>query len=315
VSGSLQGGRRGLWRTRAGLLDLEHEDGWYTMTLRKLWLFPLSVLLGGAVVVLPAVAAPETKTIEAITGCSNIYPSYPCWSPSTVTIESGGVVKFTNKSSSLEQGVRWLGSAPTCENVPSSNQKGLWEGSCTFTQPGTYRFEGTQIYSYSGEVVVTEPSTTTTTTTGSSATTPTMSTPSGQPATAGAQVAPSTTGAGGSPLAGSPTSAVKLAATQNGQALHGSIDIPQDGAGGRLEVELLATRASLASAHHAAPVLLGRLVRPSVATGTVSFAVALDAKGRHALRARHRLQLSVKVLLTNARGPVLDLTRSVTLRS
>jgi len=284
--------------------------GELTVTLRKLWLLPLSALLGAAVVVLPALAASEPATIEAITGCSKIYPSYPCWTPATpVMVTSGGVVKFANKSGTLEQGVTWIGKAPSCENVPSTNQKGPWEGSCTFTQPGTYRFEGTQIYSSSGEVVVTE-ATTTTSTTGST-TTSTVSAPSGQPGSSGTSLGSTPMGNVGSPLVGSPASAVKLAAAQHGQSVHGSVNISQGGAGGRLEVQLLATRASLASTHHGAPVQVGRLVRSPLSTGTVSFKVALDMKARRALRSRHRLALSVKVLITSAQGSAVTVTRGV----
>jgi hypothetical protein len=42
-------------------------------------------------------------------------------------------------------------------------------------------------------------------------------------------------------------------------------------------VQLLAARASLASAGHSARVQVGRAVRTSLRPGTVTFAVALDA--------------------------------------
>ncbi|HXN37728.1 MAG TPA: hypothetical protein VN892_06810, partial [Solirubrobacteraceae bacterium] len=217
------------------------------MRLRRRLLFGLAAVMGAAIVVLPAVAASETPTVEAVTGCSTSYPSYPCWSPSApVTIASGGTVKFVDKSSSLEQGIRWIGTAPTCESVPSANQKGPWEGTCTFNQPGNYRFEGTQIYSSTGEVVVT--GTTTTTTTTSSATTTTAPTSSGLAGPTGAAPEPgspaagSNDGAQSSPLAGSAASAIRLAAVQHGGAVHGSVEVSHAGTGARLEVQLLATR-------------------------------------------------------------------------
>jgi plastocyanin len=283
--------------------------GGLTMNIRKLWLFPLTAVLGAAVVVLPAAAASEAPTVEATTmGC---YLSYPCWTPTMVTIASGGVVKFANKSSTLEQGVRWIGSsAPSCENVPSVSQKGTWEGSCTFNQPGSYKFDGTQLYSYSGEVVVT--GTPATTTTGSTTTPAPAPMPSGPSGPSGASPETTPTSSANSLFAGSPTAAVKLAAAQHGPSVHGSVEVSQGGSGGRLEVQLLSTRASLASVRHPAPVRVGRLVRSPLSAGAVSFMVPLDAKARHALHARHRLALSVKVLLTSAQGSVASVTRRVT---
>jgi hypothetical protein len=87
------------------------------------------------------------------------------------------------------------------------------------------------------------------------------------------------------------------------------------GAGGRLEVELLAAGASLAGAGHSARVEVGRLVRPSLTPGTVKFAVSLDAKARRALHARGHLTLTVKLRLTAAHGMATSVTRSVILRS
>jgi hypothetical protein len=290
------------------------------MRLRTRLLFGLAAVMGAAVVVLPAVAASETPTVEAITGCSTYYPSYPCWSPSSpVTIASGGTVKFVDKSNSLEQGIRWIGTAPACENVPSTNQKGSWEGTCTFTQPGNYRFEGTQIYSSTGEVVVT--GTTTTSTTTSTATTTTAPTssglagPTGASPESGSPAAGSNGGAQASPLAGSAASAIRLAAVQHGGAVHGSVEVSHAGAGGRLEVQLLVRRAALASAGRIAQAQVGRVARATLAPGTVSFNVALDAKAARALRVHRRLALNVRIVVTPVDGPAVVLTRSVLLRS
>ncbi len=290
------------------------------MRLRRRLLFGLAAVMGAAVVVLPAVAASETPAVEAITGCSTYYPSYPCWSPSSpVTIATGGTVKFADKSNSLEQGIRWIGAAPACENVPSANQKGPWEGTCTFTQPGNYRFEGTQIYSSTGEVVVTGATTTnTTTSTVTTTTAPTSSGPSGPTGASpepGSPAAGSNDGAQASPLAGSAASAVRLAAVQHGGAVHGAVEVSHAGAGGRLEVQLLAKRAALASAGRSARAQVGRVARATLASGTVSFTVALDAKAARALRVHRRLALNVRIAVTPVDGSAVVLTRSVLLRS
>ena len=284
-------------------------------------LFGLVAVMGAAVAVLPAVAASETPTVEAITGCSTYYPSYPCWSPSSaVTIASGGTVKFVDKSSSLEQGIRWIGTVPTCENVPSASQKGSWEVTCTFTQPGNYRFEGTQSYSSTGEVVVTAATTTTTTTT-STASTTTAPTSSGLAGPAGAAPEPgspaagSNVGAQSSPLAGSAASAVRLAPVQHGGAVHGSVEVLHAGADARLEVQLLATRAALASPGRSAQAQVGRVARATLAAGTVSFTVALDAKAARALRVHRRLALNVRIAVTPVDDSPVVVTRSVLLRA
>ena len=93
--------------------------------------------------------------------------------------------------------------------------------------------------------------------------------------------------------------------------MHGSIKVSQAGVGGRLEVDLLASGASLAKAGHSPRVLLGRLVRSSLYAGTTSFTVPLSAKGKAALRRRRRLALTVKITLTPLHGAAVTLTRGV----
>jgi plastocyanin len=143
------------------------------------------------------------------------------------------------------------------------------------------------------------PTTTTTTTT-------TTSPPAPPPTTTTPVETPS-----GPSIAGSPS----LRATQHGSSVRGSLDVSQAGAGGRLEVDLLAKSASLAAVHHPGPVRVGRLVRASVSAGKVSFSVALTARAKSALRRHHRLALTVKITLTPVHGTTASVTRSVTLRS
>jgi plastocyanin len=113
------------------------------------------------------------------------------------------------------------------------------------------------------------------------------------------------------PLVGSPS----LRSSQRGASVKGLLDVSQSGAGGRLEVDLLARGASLAAAHHSGRVRVGRLVRSSVSAGKVSFSVALTARARNALRRHHRLALTVKITLTPTRGAAVTFTRSVVLRA
>jgi hypothetical protein len=108
---------------------------------------------------------------------------------------------------------------------------------------------------------------------------------------------------------------VKLAAPRHVFSVHGSLDVSQTGAGGRLEVDLLAKSASLAAARRSAPVRVGRFVRASVSAGKVSFSVALNARGKSALRRHHRLAITVKITLTPTQGAAVTVNRSVVLRA
>jgi hypothetical protein len=67
-------------------------------------------------------------------------------------------------------------------------------------------------------------------------------------------------------------------------------------------VELLARKASLASAGHSAQIQVGHVVRSLTRAGKVKFAVALEAKARRTLHLRRRLALRVKIVLSPAHG-------------
>ena len=114
-------------------------------------------------------------------------------------------------------------------------------------------------------------------------------------------------------LAGSASNAVKLASSQHGQAVRGSVDVSQAGGGGRLEVDLFAKKASLASAG-GAKVAAGRLVLSSVHAGKVSFSVPLNGRARAALHRHHRLALTVRITLRGPGASPVTVVRSLVLR-
>ncbi len=279
---------------------------------RTLLLFALAALIGAAVAVLPALAAaPSEAKLEVNENC--VEPDWPCWaapgsgSPaSKVTIATGGEVMFTDHTST-PAAVVWTGSAPACSGMPASAMTG-WEGKCKFEQPGTYRFESSTLWpEYTKyEIVVegaasgTTPTTTTTTTTPTTTTTTAPATPS-EPSHS-------------SPLEGG-SRALKLAGSQRGSTVHGSIELSQAGSGGRLEVGLFAAGASLAKAGHPAQVRVGRLVRSSLKAGRVSFSVPLSAKGKAALRRHRRLALTVKITLTPQHGVAVTVTHVVVMHA
>lgn len=151
----------------------------------------------------------------------------------------------------------------------------------------------------------TTPTPTGTATTTTATTTAMTSTPPPAAASAGAKTA--------SPLAGSASSAIKLASAQHGSSVHGTLDISPAGAGGRLQVDLLAASASLAR-KHAKPVRIGRYLRASLTAGNLSFSVSLDAQAKRALRRHHRLPVTVQITLAPLHGAAFTTTRSVILR-
>ncbi len=291
------------------------------MRLRKQLLFPLFAVLGAGVVVLPAVAVSETSpTITA----ENYASSKHRWAPDAATVGENGVVTLSN-AGPVPHGVEWRSgpATPSCKGVPVGNSPAdsgeKWSGTCSFSKPGTYVFwctvhgpemTGTVTVNANGATTTTMTMGSTTESTSSNPNTSTSGSVSGSPAPSGVSgVSPL-----GSLLAGSASSALKLAASQHGQSVRGSVDVSQLGAGGRLEVQLLATRASLASAAHPSWVQVGRLVRSSLPAGTLTFTVKLDSRARHALHARRRLALSAKILLTSAHGSAVTITRAVVVR-
>jgi hypothetical protein len=310
--------------------EIEDDESGFIVRLRRRLLFPLAALLGAAVVVLPALAASSEAKLEVNQNCT--LPNWPCWTSSSgskpsptfvTTIAQGGVVTFVDNTS-VAVNLAWTGAAPTCSAAvpvsPAAATAG-WEGTCTFEAPGHYKFESATLYAaYTKyEIVVQPPSTTGTTTSGTTTTgtTTTGSMPSGS----------STTGSGsptsepatantplGSLLVGSESAAVKLGTSQHGRSVRGSVDVSQAGAGSRLEVELLAPRASLASTGHPAQVQVGRVVRSSLTAGAVRFTVALDARARHALHMHGHLALRVRIVLSPAHGSAVTIVRSVVVR-
>ncbi len=297
------------------------------MKLRKRYL-PVAAVLGAAVAIVPALAAgtpaPSEAKLEVNENC--VQPNWPCWttegsasSPKptkSVTIASGGTVTFIDRGEKAN--IAWMGTPPTCEpSVPVSPTppETGWEGKCTFQTPGTYKFESSTLFDEGGslnyteyEIVVEGPATGTTPITplpGLGGTTTYPPNPTGG---SGSGAAP------GSPLAGSGTEAVKLARTQHGSSVRGSVKISQAGVGGRLEVDLLASGASPAKAGRSSQVQVGRLVRSSLHTGAVSFSVSLNARAKAALRRHRRLALTVKVILTPLHGAEVTVTRGVLMR-
>jgi hypothetical protein len=291
---------------------------------RMLVLVALAASLGVAVAVLPALAAgspaPSEVKLEINENCH--LPEWPCWNvkannPEDIgqiqpfTIAQGGTISFEDNDSKAPTDVLWKGAAPSCMPEMPSTPKTPWSSNCTFANAGEYEFESQELFNdgtfnYTKYKVIVEKSATTGTTP-TTPTTPTTTTPT--------TTTPTTPMMPGEPSQGPPleggSKALKLAGSQHGSSVRGSVKISQAGAGGRLEVGLFATGASLAKTGHSKQVRVGRLVRSSLKAANVSFSVALSAKGKAALRHRRRLALMVKITLTPLNGAAVTLTRGV----
>jgi hypothetical protein len=290
---------------------------------RLLVLFTFAVLSGAAVAVLPALAAaPSEAKLEVSENC--VEAAWPCWTMEgsasrpqptrSLTIASGGTVTFIDHG--REANIAWIGTPPTCESpvpVSPAPPKTGWEGKCKFEQPGAYKFESSTLWpEYTKYEITVEGAAT--------GTTPTATSSPGGDGTTTSPPSPAGGGLGsasapGSPLVGSASDAVKLARTEHGASVRGSVDVSQAGVGGQLEVDLLASRASLAKAGRSEQVRVGRLVRSSLKAGSVSFSVPLSAKGKAAVRRHQHLVLTAKITLTPLHGAAVTVARVVVIHA
>ena len=269
--------------------------------------------LGVGVGLLPAVATSETPPIEAETYAG----AYFRWNPSESTLGEGATVTISNKTE-IAHGVEWKEGpeTPTCEKVPvgSGHSGTKWSGTCTFKTPGKYVFWCTvHGKSMSASVTVQAASTTTGTTTGTTPGGTTGTTPGGGGG-GGTNASPTVSPLASPPIASAAITAVKVRSQQRGRVVSGSLNVLSAGAGGRLEVDLLLKRASLASARSSF-VRVGRIMRSTVGPGPVKFRVPLSASGRRALARAGRLVLAVQITLAPRSGRAFVVKRSVSLRA
>jgi plastocyanin len=265
-----------------------------------------AAVLGAAVVVLPAAAASEgTPTIE------NEDPVHH-WKPPTATIEAGGSITFKNTNMSTPHGIKWIGppATPACDSsVPVEASGTNWSGNCQFAVAGTYTFYCTvHGSSMKGTITVTgeggkeppkEPTPTGTTTGTTPAAPPPPGEGSGGVQSGGAQSAPPVT-------ASAALAALKLTVPRHGATVKGSLTIPAAAAGGRLEIDLLATLGH-------AKVRAGQLVRRKLAAGPLRVSLAPGARALRTLHRRGSLKVTMVVKLAPASGAANSVSRRLTL--
>lgn len=212
------------------------------------------------------------------------------WRPPSAAIAPGGSVTFKSASAVIPHGVSWKGGpeTPICSGVPIDEEKTSWTGSCTFAQPGAYAFVCTvHPVEMKGTINV------------SAGGTPTPP----PPAPGGSE----------SPVTGKVSAALKLARSQRGASVRGSIALSEASSGGRLAIDLLSRRAPLLGAGHAGTMRVGRLVRSNLRPGRLSFAVSLKRFARRALKREKDLPLTVRITLAPPGQKALKLTRKVVL--
>lgn len=252
---------------------------------RRRLLVALLLALAAALQSVSASSA-EGPTIESASDGPYGY----AWKPSTAAIGAGGSVTFRSTSAVIPHGVTWksVPETPSCNGVPIDEEKTSWSGSCTFAQPGSYAF-----------VCSVHPTEMKGTVTVSSGEAPPTNPPPG--------------GSSESPLAGRASSALRVARSQRGGAVRGSIALSQAAAGGKLEIQLLARRAALLGAGRSGTMRVGKLIRSHLNAGRLSFRVSLKRVARIALRGSERLALTVRITVRAPSQEPLKLKRGVVL--
>jgi hypothetical protein len=220
-------------------------------------------------------------------------------SDTTVTIAPGQTVTFGYPSGIESHDAHFTGRAPSaCPGLPSYPAKQGWSAECRFDAPGSYPFVCDFHPEMTGTVVVTAAATPTP----SSTAAPTAT--AGPVGTPGATATPPAPGATPEPTAGAPkqtTLRLKLAGTQRGTRVRGSVSIEEPAS--RLEVTVTAGKTKV-----------GTYLKKATASGAVSFSVTLNAHARRTLAKARRLRLSVAVALTPPGGKRLITHAKVTVR-
>ena len=238
-----------------------------------------------------------------------------------VTINPGETVTFSYPSGGNFHNVRFTKEQPTSctltaggsgpvPPLPANPSPPGWSGTCTFNAEGAYEFVCALHNDMLGAVLVVPvgatptptPSVTATPTPTPTATATQTSTPAAT-ATAIPQstVAPTPTPPPAATQTTGPAAGrLKLARTQRGQAIKGSVAVAH--AGSRLRVEVLLKRKRVGTATR------------SVNAGSAAFTVKLDRGAKRTLQRSRRLALTVRITVTPPTGSAFSETRKVTLR-
>jgi plastocyanin len=277
----------------------------------------LGLLLVAFAVAIPAFAKAGPRAPGTIVAVDYAFQN-PADGSSTVTIAAGETVSFGYPDGRNFHSVVFAGGqSPRCTPaLPDFPSGPGWQSACTFDSPGTYAFVCGAHEFMTGTVVVTGDTTptptataTATQTAGPTATATATATPAASTtptATATATATPIATAAAtappatnpvpqtGGPIATLPAAAgLKVAATQRGQWIKGSLTIGQ--ANSRLKVEILRGKSRLATSTR------------TVKQGNATFALKVKRQTR-------TVKLTVKVTVTPPAGAPFTASRTVTLK-
>jgi plastocyanin len=276
--------------------------------LRKCHLpFVMAAGIGAFLIGGPAHSQTPAASVVA-SGTANTF------SPSSVTIATGGTVDFTYPTGTRLHNVSFTNMQPAlCQltagptpgpgtPLPTTPAPAPWAGTCTFAAAGTYAFVCDRHPGMTGSVTVVDP-----------AVVPNPPPPlPPEPAPPPPPPPPPPVPPPAPPPPGPAASALQVAAAQRGVAIRGSVKVSS--AGSRLLARAFARRKALFGGQSTRQVQVGRQSRASVGAGRVAFAVQISAVARRALRRNGRLAISLRLTVTPPGGPAYTATRPVTLR-
>jgi plastocyanin len=253
----------------------------------------------------------------------------PADGSTNVTVDPGDTVTFSYPTGASFHNVTFDGDLkPVCtQTAPAASQAGPppmpafpsghgWSGTCRFDTSGVYSFhcqahpdqmQGTITVTGAGEPATTPSPTSTPSSTATPAATATPTPVPGHTTPAAATPTPTPTLLAG-PAA--PTIALKLAASQKGRTLKGSVTVT--GATSKLTVAVLAKPSTLGAKGRALKPV-GSLTK-SLAAGTHAFAIKLAASAARAIQSHKKLSLTVRVTVRPATGAPFAATRTVMMR-
>jgi plastocyanin len=243
------------------------------------------------------VAAPaesQAPTLASIQAADNVFTTDD-GGPPNVTIAAGGHVNFAYFMGNSRHNVVFTGALPTvcgssggppatASALPGAPTPAGWDGGCDFNTPGTYPFVCGLHSSMTGSVTVVAG---------------TGTPPPPPPPVSAAPVAAAASG-------------LKVAVAQRGLSVRGTVRVARTGS--RLLARAFARRGAVYGGRSRLPVEVGRQLRTHVSATTVTFATALGATARRALRRNGRLAISLRLTVTPAEGKSYTATRAVVLR-
>jgi plastocyanin len=226
------------------------------------------------------------------------------------TLAPGGTVTFSYPAGMTFHNADFgTGPSPTsCTQTAGDNSGSVpplpafpgppgWSGTCKFDTPGTYTFicDAHPDFMKGTVYVGVDPP--------AKLSGPPLTWPTG-PTTGGG----GNTGSGGS---SSPTRpSAKFARSQRGSVVRGTVTTPVSGS----KIVVTAFAASRLLAKPARQVSIGSQTKKSKSTGKTSFSVKLKASARRALQRRHRLALTLRIVVTSPGAKAVRSKVAITLR-